>query len=93
MQPSSPDAMPVISRFYGIVVFMNYNDHNPPHLHARYQGMEGVVAIQTREVTGDLPGRAVRILLEWMDLHAKELVENWRRARDHRHLLPIEPLP
>lgn len=28
--------MPEISRFFGIVIAMYYNEHNPPHFHARY---------------------------------------------------------
>ena len=85
--------MPVISRFYGLVVFMNYNDHDPPHIHARYQDAEAIVAIATGRVTGELPPRALRLLLEWVDLHREELEVNWRRAREHKHLLPVEPLP
>ena len=84
--------MPVISRFYGIVVFMNYRDHDPPHIHARYQGSEVVVAIASGEVTGHFSNRALRLLREWVDLHRVELEVNWNRARGHKHLLPVEPL-
>ena len=84
--------MPVISRFYGIVVFMNYNDHDPPHVHARYQGEEVVVGISSQQVIGDFPPRALRFLLEWVDLHRDELEVNWDRAREHQHLLSVEPL-
>ncbi|MDH3206524.1 MAG: DUF4160 domain-containing protein [Gemmatimonadota bacterium] len=84
--------MPVISRFYGIVVFMNYRDHDPPHLHARHQGAEVVLELRSGTVIGDFPPRALRLLLEWADLHAEELEVNWNRAREHRHLLPVEPL-
>lgn len=72
---------------------MNYNDHDPPHVHARYQGAEALVVLATGEVVGDPPTRALRLLLEWIDLHMDELSENWRRAREHRHLLPVVPLP
>ena len=50
--------MPVVSRFYGIVVFLNYNDHNPPHFHARYQDQEVIVEIQSGLVTGTMSKRA-----------------------------------
>ena len=85
--------MPVISRLYGIVVFMNYRDHDPPHIHARCGGDEVAVEIVSCEVTGEFPRRALRILLEWVDLHREELEMNWHRAREHRHLLQVEPLP
>lgn len=84
--------MPVLSRFFGIVVFMNYNDHNPPHFHARYQDQEVIVEIDSGIVTGTMSQRALRLLFEWMDEHREELRANWKRARDRRPLLPIPPL-
>jgi len=30
--------MPEISRFFGIVIKMFFDDHNPPHFHAEYSG-------------------------------------------------------
>ena len=50
--------MPEISRFYGIVIFMNYNDHNPPHFHAKYQGYEISVNIETGEIQGRMPKKS-----------------------------------
>lgn len=85
--------MPVISRFYGIVVFINYRDHNPPHFHARYQDQEVIVDIQNGVVTGTMSKRALQLLFEWFELHREELMENWNRARDRRVLLPVAPLP
>ena len=84
--------MPVLSRFYGIVVYMNYRDHEPPHFHARYKDQEVLVELESGIVTGSFPKRALRFLLEGMDLHREELEENWARARDHRPLEGIEPL-
>lgn len=84
--------MPIISRFYGISVFMYYRDHEPAHIHARHQGVEVVVEIRSGAVSGSFAPRALRLLLEWVDLHQEELEMNWRRARDHKHLLPVEPL-
>ena len=84
--------MPVLSRFYGIVVYMNYRDHEPPHFHARYQDQEVLVELESGIVTGSFPKRALRFLLEWMDLHREELEKNWYLAKDHRPLEGIEPL-
>ena len=85
--------MPVISRFYGVVVFMNYRDHDPPHIHARCEGAEVVVHIASGKIIGEFPRRPLRYLLDWVDLHRTELEVNWNRARVHKHLLPVEPLP
>ena len=85
--------MPTISRFYGIVVYMNYNDHAPPHFHARYQDQEITVEIQTGLVTGSMSRRALQMLFDWLDEHQTELMENWERARQHELLKNIAPLP
>lgn len=85
--------MPVVSRFYGIVVFLNYNDHNPPHFHARYQDQEVTFEIQSGIVTGTMSRRALQMLFEWAGQHQQALMDNWSRARERRPLLPIEPLP
>ena len=84
--------MPVLSRFYGIVVYMNYRDHEPSHFHARYQGQEVMVEIDSGLVTGSFSKRALRILFEWMELHREELERNWAHARAREPLKPIEPL-
>ena len=84
--------MPVISKFFGILVTMNYREHDPPHFHAWYSGHEGTIGVVDGAVNGDLPRRVVTLLLEWSHLHRAELAENWRRARSREQLLQIEPL-
>jgi len=84
--------MPTISRFYGIVVFMNYNDHSPPHFHARYQEQEVTVAIQTGVVQGEMSKRALQMIFEWSEKHQDELMRNWYLARERKPLEPISPL-
>ena len=73
--------MPRISYFFGIVVTMYYNDHSPPHFHATYGDEEATVAIETLElVWGNLPNRAMAMVLEWAATHRDELRANWERA-------------
>jgi len=84
--------MPEISRFLGIVIGMFYRDHVPPHFHATYGEYEVTVDIETGVVHGRFPKRALRLVLEWLDLHKDDLLENWHRARERRPLLDIEPL-
>jgi len=84
--------MPTLSKFYGIVVFMNYNDHNPPHFHARYQDQEIIVEIETSLVEGRMSKRALRMVFEWLDLHQAELLDNWELARQRKALREIQPL-
>jgi hypothetical protein len=85
--------MPTISRFYGIVVFINYNDHSPPHFHARYQDQEVTIEIQNGIVTGKMSRRALNMLFDWLDQHQDELLANWERAKERLPLLPVSPLP
>ena len=85
--------MPQISRFFGIVIYMYFNDHAPPHFHAEYAGNEAVYTIETLEIMrGQLPRRAHGMVVEWASLHRYELLDNWRRARRMEGLAPIEPL-
>ncbi len=58
--------MPEISRFLGIIIAMYYNDHAPPHFHAKYGEREMKVNVKTGEIIeGSLPTRATRLVLEW----------------------------
>jgi hypothetical protein len=62
--------MPTISAFYGILNRMFFNDHPPPHFHARYGEFEATVAIETLEVMeGELPNRALILVREWAIIH------------------------
>ncbi len=85
--------MPEISRFLGIVIAMYYNDHSPPHFHARYGDSEIRVNIENGEImSGELPRRASRLVLEWFELHRAELLKDWGLAQDRKPLIKIEPL-
>lgn len=85
--------MPAVSRFFGIVVAMFYDDHIPPHFHVRYAEHSAKVAIDTLEITeGRLPRRVLSLVLEWAATHRDELRTNWQLARAGLPLNPIEPL-
>ena len=71
---------------------MNFSDHHPPHFHAWYGDYKVIVGIKDSVVKGEMPGRALRLILEWLDLHRDELMENWERAQTGRKLEKIEPL-
>ena len=85
--------MPEISRFFGIIIGMFFNEHNPPHFHARYGELQAEIDIQTlRVIEGDLPRRAKAMVLEWAEEHREELMENWKLAREMHELKNIKPL-
>lgn len=83
---------PEISRFFGIVITMYYDDHGRPHFHARAGGHRVSVEINGLVVRGDFPGASLRLVLDWAELHRAELLDNWDRARRGHPLVPIEPL-
>ena len=85
--------MPRISEFYGIVIAMFYNDHEPAHFHAIYGEFRALVDIDTAQLLqGELTPRATGLVREWAELHRAELMEDWDRARRHERLKRIAPL-
>ena len=85
--------MPEISRFFGIIIAMYYNDHAPPHFHAKYGDLEAVIAIDNGEVVeGRLPHRDLGLIQEWREFHKAELAEDWKLARERKALKRIDPL-
>jgi hypothetical protein len=85
--------MPEISRFFGIIIRMYYNDHAPPHVHAEYQGEKVLLDFRGNIVRGEIGSKtALRLVREWIDSHSAELEEDWNLARAGRDLKPIDPL-
>lgn len=85
--------MPEICRFYGIVIAMFFSEHNPPHFHVRYGESKAAIRIKDLTLTeGQLPPRALGLVIEWAAKHQEELLTNWDRARTEKPLLKIEPL-
>jgi len=93
----SSKAVPEISRFYGIVVAIFYNESvhaGRPHFHAAYGSQDVSIDIETLEVlAGTLPPNGLRLLREWAGLHRSELRDDWERAGRGEPLRKIEPLP
>jgi hypothetical protein len=85
--------MPEISRFYGIIIRMFYDDHAPPYFHAVYGEYELEVRIAPIQILkGKSPSRVKSLVLEWAALHQDELSANWDRGRGGQPLSPIAPL-
>lgn len=90
----SASRMPLISAFYGILIRMFFNDHPPPHFHARYGEFEATIEISTLDVMeGELPPRALKLVQEWAMIHREELLKDWRLCREKAPPAKIEPLP
>ena len=85
--------MPQISFFYGISITMYYDDHNPPHFHAEYNGDNALVDINNAKVIkGSLPSKQLKLILAWCVIHQEELMENWELAKEGKQIKNISPL-
>jgi hypothetical protein len=84
--------MPVISRFFGIVIFMYWREHSPPHFHAKYQDQEITVDIENGGINGIMSPRASGLIEEWRMLHIDELRREWVLASQNKALFRIKPL-
>lgn len=85
--------MPTISMFRGIKIYINWNDHMPPHFHASYAGQEIIVSINDLEVLdGEIPSKQLKMVLGWAAFHQTELIENWELAVKKQDLFTIDPL-
>lgn len=85
--------MPEICRFFGIIIRMFYDEHNPPHFHAEYQGQKAVFDFRGNMLKGNLNSRtAVKLVREWIDIHFVELEQAWTAARQYQEIKKIDPL-
>jgi hypothetical protein len=85
--------VPRLSFFYGIAIYLYYEDHPPPHIHARYGEHQAKVSIADGQVIeGSLPRRAARLVTEWVDDHTDDLAACWEMATRGEEPGTIEPL-
>jgi hypothetical protein len=86
--------MPCISRFYGIAVYMYWDEatHARPHFHARYAGQTASVSLDGELLAGSLPPRALALVREWAALRRAELAANWERARRLEPVEAVDPI-
>ena len=84
------DIMPIIAMFLGILIRMQYNDHNPPHFHAEYQGHKASFTIEGELLAGEMPPRQMKFIAAWAELHKDELLANWEASRENQELFRIE---
>ena len=85
--------MPILSEFEGIEICLYFDDHMPPHFHAKYNGTEALVDIENSSVLkGSLPSNKLKLVLAWTELHKDELQKNWILAKNMQLPQKINPL-
>ena len=85
--------MPIISTFYGIIIQIYWDDHAPPHFHARYAEDQIIIDIRTLGILkGKMSRRALMLVLEWAQEHRDELMEDWELCQRNQSPNKISPL-
>ena len=84
--------MPTISMFYGILIKMYYDDHNPPHFHAYYNNDEAVLTFDGTLIRGKIPKKQLKLVQAWSIIHKKELEANWLLCQNSEEPFNILPL-
>ena len=84
--------MPTLSMFFGIIIRMFVDDHNPPHFHASYQGHEATFDLSGNILEGDMPVKQQKLIAAWAEIHHDELEANWQLAINKESLFKIQPL-
>lgn len=84
--------VPIISMFLGIIIRMQYNDHNPPHFHAEYQDYKAVYDFDGNLLAGDMPRKQRRFIEAWCELSRDELLADWEACREQAEPFRIDPL-
>ena len=87
--------MPLISQFYGILIYI-YTEidgkHNKPHFHAKYSGEEGVYDFEGNLIAGALPVRQQKLVVAWCEIHKDELEAAWIAWNESGEIIKIEGL-
>lgn len=85
--------MPELSRFLGMIVTINFGDHPPPHIHVRYNSYKAVFEIDSGAIiAGNLPPKAIGLIVEWMAIHRNELRDAWHAVEANQLPNKIKPL-
>lgn len=84
--------MPILSMFYGIIIRMYYEDHQPPHFHAYYGDYEAVFDFSGEIIQGEIPKKQQKLIAAWCVIHHDELIANWKLTQENESVFKIEPL-
>lgn len=84
--------MPSISMFFGIIIYMYFDEHNPPHFHARYQGYKAAFDFEGDMIAGELPPKQHKLVAAWAVMHADELFANWELLQRAEKPYRVDPL-
>ena len=85
--------MPLVSEFYGIKIYMYWDEHYPMHFHAEYGSHKAIISVEAAAVIkGALPAKQLKLVLAWCEIHKEELIKNWAFGQEHKQISKIAPL-
>ncbi len=84
--------MPTISMFYGIIIRMCYDDHNPPHIHTFYNEFSASFDLNGKLLDGKMPVKQTRLIQAWIELRKEDLTANWELSKNSEVPFKIKPL-
>jgi len=87
--------MPVLSMFYGIIIYMHHETggkHHTPHIHVDYSGDEAAITLEGEVLEGRLPRNKLSLVKAWIDIHHDDLYANWKLLGDGMQIFRIDPL-
>ena len=87
--------MPVLSMFYGIIVYMHNETgerHHMPHIHVEYAGDEAAITLDGELLEGQLPKGKLKLTKAWIEIHQDDLNANWKLLGDGKQVFRIDPL-
>ena len=84
--------MAEIARFYGIIISMFGNEHNPPHFHIKYGHYKAIYTMKNGIIKGEVPINVLKKVSEWVEIHNNELEKNWELLQSGETVNKIEPL-
>lgn len=87
--------MPLISHFYGILVYI-YKElgghHNEAHIHVKYNEYEISITYDGVVLGGALPKKQEKLVLAWIELHKDEIKAAWDVYNDNGEIIKIKGL-
>ncbi|MFZ4402747.1 MAG: DUF4160 domain-containing protein [Pseudobdellovibrionaceae bacterium] len=85
--------MPLISEFFGIKIYMYWDDHFPMHFHAEFGEFKALISIEeVAVIRGLFPAKKLSLVLAWCEIHKEELIQNWNAAQANKQINKILPL-
>jgi len=75
--------MPLIADYLGLVFYIYFADHPPPHVHVHYGSHKLTIDLQKAELlVGYLPAKKRKQALKLVSKYQAELLEKWNEAQN-----------